>query len=137
LIACIGRVTKQHIENAGFSVFFAGEEAGNAPEVALKLKAQIGSKSLLVLRSDKSYRSIPKAFSSEQCTELVVYQTQLSGQNIKSNPDIVAFTSPSTAEALVADNVLETHRPFIALCTGSHAFLEAINVPLFQTLSTS
>lgn len=136
-IACIGSVTKKHIEKAGFFVFFAGEQAGNAPEVAQELKMQIGTKSLLVLRSNKSFRSIPKAFSPEQCEEKIVYETRITAHKLSEKPAILIFTSPSNAEAYLLENKIDKTQKVIAWGESTKTYLEENKCPVFTTLKTA
>lgn len=136
-IACIGQTTANHLINLGFAVGFSGEEAGNATEVALKLKDWLGERSLLVARSEQSQRSIPKVIPSSQLEERVVYQTILKPMQLAVQPEMIAFTSPSNVAGFLRENQITANQTLIAWGTTTRAFLEDQGHTVHHTLRTA
>lgn len=136
-IACIGQTTANHLIQLGFSVSFSGQEAGNATEVALQLKEWLGSRKLLVARSEQSQRSIPKVISANQLEELVVYQTILKPIQLEIQPEVIAFTSPSNVQGFLLKNAIHPNQTIIAWGTTTRSFIEEKGYTVHHTLRTA
>jgi uroporphyrinogen-III synthase len=113
-ICCIGKATGNALMEAGYQVDFIGEQASDPQEVAKKLGAFLGQQKLVVLRSNKSMRSIPKVFPPEQVEEICVYETVLEPKKLVDKPDFLVFTSPSNVESFLLENSIDPTQKIIS-----------------------
>lgn len=105
-IACIGNETKKHIESAGFTVSFAGENAGSPKEVAADFKTWLNDRVALFPQSTRSNKSIETALPPNQRKPLVVYQTIENPIRLTEAFSMYIFTSPSNYESFSSVNSL-------------------------------
>lgn len=105
-IACIGNETKRHIESAGFTVSFVGENAGNPKEVAANFKEWLKNRIALFPQSTRSNKSIETALPADQRRPLIVYKTIETPVRLKETFSMYIFTSPSNYESFRAVNEL-------------------------------
>lgn len=103
-LACIGNETKKHIESAGFTVSFVGENAGHPQEVAALFSEWLGNRVAIFPQSTKSNKSIEKAVSPSQRIPLVVYQTIENPLHLKDAFSVYIFTSPSNYDSFSKTN---------------------------------
>ncbi|WP_300665385.1 uroporphyrinogen-III synthase [Fluviicola sp.] len=103
-IACIGNETKKYIEAAGFTVSFAGENAGSPKEVAADFKAWLNERIALFPQSTRSNKSIETALPPNQRKPLVVYQTIETPIRLMEAFSMYIFTSPSNYESFSSIN---------------------------------
>lgn len=105
-IACIGNETKRHIESAGFTVSFVGENAGSPKEVAADFKEWLDDRIALFPQSTRSNKSIETALPINQRKPLVVYKTIETSVKLMEIFSMYIFTSPSNYESFRAVNEL-------------------------------
>lgn len=105
-IACIGNETKRHIESAGFTVSFVGENAGSPKEVAADFKGWLNNRIALFPQSTRSNKSIETALPLNQRKPLVVYKTIETPVKLTEIFSMYIFTSPSNYESFHAVNEL-------------------------------
>lgn len=105
-IACIGHETKRHIESAGFTVSFAGDNAGSPKEVAADFKKWLNDRIALFPQSTRSNKSIETALPLNQRKPLVVYKTIETPVKLTEIFSMYIFTSPSNYESFCAVNEL-------------------------------
>lgn len=105
-IACIGVTTKLQLEMMGIKVDFWGSEAGNPDVVAEELKSWLAGRKLHIALSDVSNRSMAKVLPKEQVVEIQVYKTVQQAIHLKTNPTILAFTSPSNLSGYLLQNTI-------------------------------
>lgn len=105
-IACIGNETKRHIESAGFTVSFVGENAGSPKEVAADFKEWLDDRIALFPQSTRSNKSIETALPINQRKPLVVYKTIETSVKFMEIFSMYIFTSPSNYESFRAVNEL-------------------------------
>lgn len=105
-LACIGEETKKHIEAAGFSVSFVGENAGNPEEVAALFNQWLGTRTALFPQSTKSNKSIEKAVPPSQRVPLLVYRTIETPIRLTEEFSVYIFTSPSNYDSFSAINAI-------------------------------
>ncbi|MNV00406.1 uroporphyrinogen-III synthase [compost metagenome] len=105
-IACIGNETKRHIESAGFTVSFAGENAGSPKEVASDFKEWLKDRIALFPQSSKSNKSIETVLPPDQRKPLVVYKTIDTPIRLSDTFSMYVFTSPSNYESFSSLNSL-------------------------------
>lgn len=94
-IACIGPETKRHLEAAGMSLAFFGEQAGNPAQIAEEFKHWLGKRKALFPQSSKSNKSIERRLEASQRIPLVVYQTLETPVLLPESFSLYLFTSPS------------------------------------------
>lgn len=136
-IGAIGKSTASFIHQQGYSVHFTGIQSGKPKEVAKSFKAAVGNKKVLFPQSSRSKKSIQKYLKPEQSLDLVVYETQLEPQELKSSPEILVFTSPSNVESFLLKNSIEENQKIVAWGDSTALYLEEKGWPSIQTLEKS
>lgn len=104
-IACIGQTTAEKLQAMGLTVDFIGEKAGQPEEVAEAFKAWLGTRTVIIPQSTVSKRSIASKIASEQCIEVIVYETISACKTIPECATYI-FTSPSNFESFSLCNAI-------------------------------
>ncbi|MNJ89028.1 uroporphyrinogen-III synthase [compost metagenome] len=136
-IACIGLETKKHIESAGFSVSFFGENAGRPEEIASEFKEWLGQRIALFPQSTKSNKSIERALPVSQRIPLVIYQTIPNPVLLAEQFSIYLFTSPSNFTSFTTLNSIPEGAKVLAWGTSTAQIILNQSVKVDFILETS
>lgn len=135
-IACIGLETKSYIEQKGYSVDFAGENAGSPKEVAADFKKWLGDRIAVFPQSTVSNKSIESGIRESQRIPVIVYETLQ--QSVPVAPSSVyIFTSPSNAASFLEKNTFEKGPLVIAWGEATAQFIVNQSHTCDFTLKTS
>lgn len=104
-VACIGETTGKKLTEIGLKVDFIGEKAGQPDDVAEAFKAWLGTRTVIIPQSTVSKRSIASKIASEQCIEVIVYETISACKTIPECATYI-FTSPSNFESFSLCNAI-------------------------------
>lgn len=124
-IACVGRKTAEHIQSKGLVCDFIGQKSGEVDEVAKHLKSLVKEDTILFPISQRSNQSMQKVLKPSQCINLVVYHTLEKHLQLKQQPNLLVFTSPSNAEAYLKHNTINPTQKIIAWGSTTKAYLES------------
>lgn len=134
--ACIGNGTAKRLESYGLKADFIGSNAGKPDAVAEEFLSWLDSGKVIFPLSTKSNRSISSKVPVEQCTELIVYETILTGVELNYF-DVYVFTSPSNVEAFLEVNPVPSESKVIAWGTTTEKRLLKRGISPFAVLEKS
>jgi uroporphyrinogen-III synthase len=136
-IGAIGKSTASFIHQQGYSVDYTGIQSGKPKEVAETFKAAVGDKKVLFPQSSRSKKSVQQYLTPEQCIDLVVYETLLEPQELKNQPEILVFTSPSNVESFLKKNTIDKSQQIVAWGDSTALYLEEKGCSSIKTLEKS
>ena len=136
LIACIGEITAQSIQKAGYIPHFIGSNAGSPSEVAQAFKSFVGTLNVLFPQSSSSNRSVASVFNPNQIIELSIYQTVVHSRLIDPC-DYYVFTSPSNVEGFLKENSISNQAKVIAWGKTTQNYLLSQKINVNQTLTST
>ncbi|RFC55803.1 uroporphyrinogen-III synthase [Brumimicrobium aurantiacum] len=114
VIATIGDSTTQHLTDKGYTVQFTGKTSGEPEIVSASFKSFVGDRTVLFPQSNFSHRSMQKNLNQSQIIDLVIYETQYTPIQLKENPSILVFTSPTNLRSFLKKNTVYPHQKIIA-----------------------
>lgn len=136
-VACIGKATKNELESRGFTIDFTSINAGNPELVSKELKEWIGTKSIAIISSVDSYKTIATFLDPIKTSFVSVYKTILKKDKVRDIIDILVFTSPSNVEGYLTQNKISKQAYVIAWGTTTARYLFERNIQPIYTLSSA
>lgn len=135
-IGCIGEITANHLRLTSYEPHFTGKMSGDASQVALDFKNQVGDKIVFFPQSSSSNRTISSVFDPQQIIEMSIYKTILVSKSIP-NCDYYVFTSPSNVDGFLLENEIANDAKVIAWGKTTEKYLISKNLKVYKTLANS
>ena len=135
-LACTGSATAAILNGMGHEVAFVGKNSGDMASVAEEFKTWCGDRKVLFPLSDRSLKTVSKAFPEDQKVEITVYKTIIESEKIPMC-DIYVFTSPSNVEGFFLENKIPTKAHVVSWGKSTSKRLNEYNITPQYTLTDS
>ena len=122
-VATVGENTSRALRERGITVDFTGSTPTQPEKIALDFKNWVGSKTVLFPQSSVSNRTMQQALSSQQYTDLVVYETVACPRKIVPVPDLLIFSSPSNFRSFLKTNAVTDQQILLAFGSTTQNYI--------------